>query len=92
LLQNEAVLEAWNLTEAPQKASFVLHGVAAGGAKQVALDGGDKKIFQNGQMTDWTSAPVTLAPGKNLLTLRDPLQSSSVPQLVSSVEIRTVPF
>ncbi|MFA6172219.1 MAG: hypothetical protein WC701_00915 [Kiritimatiellales bacterium] len=88
LLQNEASFEVWNLTDIPQKASLLFHGVAVGGAKQVAMDGGDKKIFQNGQLTDWTSEPVTLVPGKNLLTLRDPLQNSTVPLLVSSVEIK----
>ena len=88
LLQNEAVVEVWNLTDVPQKASLVLNGVAAGGAKQVTLDGGDKKIFQNGQVTDWITAPVTLAPGKNRLSLRDPLQTSIVPLLVSSIDIQ----
>lgn len=87
LLQNEASIEAWNLTDTPQSVSLVFHGVAAGGAKQVALNGGEKKIFQNGQMTDWISGPVTLAPGKNLLTLRDPTQNSAVPLLVASVGI-----
>ena len=87
LLQNEAVVEVWNLTDTPQKVSFVLHGVAAGGAKQVELDGGEKKLFQNGQMTDWIFGPVTLIPGKNLLTLYDLLQTSAVPLLVSSIEV-----
>ncbi len=88
LLQNEAVLEVWNLTDVPQKVSVVLHCVAAGGAKQIALDGGEKKIFQNGQMTDWTFGPVTLAPGKNLLMLRDPMKNSAIPLLASSIEIK----
>ena len=88
LLQNEASVEAWNLTDSSQCVSLVFHGVAVGGTKQVALDGGEKKIFQNGQMTDWLSGPVTLTPGKNLLTLRDPSQNSAVPLLVSSVEIK----
>jgi hypothetical protein len=88
LLQNEASVEVWNLTEVPQKASLILHGAAAGGTKQVALDGGDRKLFQNGQMTTWTSVPVVLAPGKTRLTLRDPLQTSIVPLLVSSVGIQ----
>ncbi|HNX52440.1 MAG TPA: hypothetical protein PKI68_01705 [Pontiellaceae bacterium] len=92
LLQSAAVLEAWNLTDAPQKAAVVLHGVAAGGAKQVELVGGAQKIFPNGQLTDWTLGSVTLAPGKNLLMLRDPLPGNAVPLLVSSVEIRTLPF
>jgi hypothetical protein len=90
LLQNEATVEVWNLTEIPQKASLMIHGVAAGGTKQVTLDGSEKKLFQNGQMTVWTPEAVTLVPGKNLLTLRDSVQNSTVPLLVSSVEIRTV--
>jgi hypothetical protein len=90
LLQNEATVEVWNLTEIPQKASLMIHGVAAGGTKQVTLDGSEKKLFQNGRMTVWTPEAVTLVPGKNLLTLRDSVQNSTVPLLVSSVEIRTV--
>ncbi len=87
LLQNEAAVEVWNLTEIPQKASLVIHGVAVGGTKQVVLNRGERKLFQNGKMTVWTSEAVTLIPGKNLLTLRDPVQNSTVPLLVSSVEV-----
>jgi hypothetical protein len=88
LLQNEASMEVWNLTDAPQQVSLVIHGVAAGGAKQIVLSAGEKKLFQNGQMTDWTAGPVLLAPGKNTLTLRDPLKNEKIPLLVSSVEVQ----
>jgi len=88
LLNTEAFIEVWNLTDKPKEVSLVVRGVAAGGAKQIILEGGEKKIFQNGQMTDWVSGRMTLAPGRTLLTLRDPLQNSRIPLLVSSVDVK----
>ncbi|MDD3276792.1 MAG: hypothetical protein PHP93_07080, partial [Kiritimatiellales bacterium] len=88
LMQNEASIEVWNLNDAPQSVSLTLQGLAVGGAKQIVFNGAEKKIFPNGQVILWTSEPITLAPGKNLLTLVDPLQNNAVPLLVLSVNVQ----
>lgn len=87
MMQSDALIEVWNLTDAPEEATLVIQGVAAGGAKQMILNGSEKKVFPNGQVIVWTTGPVPLAPGKNLLTLRDPLQNTQVPFLVSFVNV-----
>lgn len=87
MMQNYATIEVWNLSDVPQQASLTIQAVAAGGAKQIIFNGSEKKVFPSGQVTVWTSRFVTLAPGKNLLTLRDPLQTSQVPLLIASLEV-----
>lgn len=86
----EAVIEVWNLTDAPQEMSVVIQAVAAGGAKQMVLNGGEKKLFPNGQITVWTMPPMQFAPGRTALVLRDPAPGPAVPLLVESVEARSV--
>lgn len=85
MMRNEASIEVWNLSDTPGQFTLTIQGVAAGGAKQMMLDGSEKKVFPNGQIIVWTAGPVTLEPGKNLLTLSDPLQNTQVPLLVSSI-------
>jgi len=89
MLQNEASVEVWNFTDDIQKASLVFQGAAVGGTKQVSLNGLERKLFQNGQITAWVTKPVELVPGKSRLTLCDVSPHGGVPLLISSAGIHS---
>lgn len=88
LLEKEAIITVWNLTDEPQDISLVINGVAAGGVKQVRLNNHEKKLFSKGRMVKWISQPIRLNPGKNQVTLSDTLRTPQTPLLVSSINFK----
>lgn len=80
-------VEVYNLTDAPVDATLQISAVAPLGAKVVSSNG-KRFQFPAGQMQQWNLGPLTLTPGRNVITLEDPRWGPrQSPLLISSVVV-----
>ena len=77
VLSDQAVIEIYNLTGAPLTRTIKMRGMAAGASKTVADASGKRLTFQNGTLTELNLGPVSLAPGKNEIVLKDPIWTAT---------------
>jgi len=92
VLQDRALLDVYNLTDAPVDRVIRLGGVSLGGSKHVRFGGRHQHIFQNGKPEVLEIGPARLQPGLNRIQLEDTLwEESRVPLLVEGVQLAEAP-
>ncbi|MFH0954262.1 MAG: hypothetical protein V1873_08030 [Verrucomicrobiota bacterium] len=90
VLNSQASLDVYNLSDVPLAGALRIRGVAAGGSKRIVLGTQEEHVFPNGQVAEWRTGPLTLAPGLNKLVLSDPLGArAGVPLLVDAVTVES---
>ncbi len=91
VLQDYATLKLLNLTQAPVTVELNIRAVAMKSSKQVQLTPDIKHTFASGQLGQWTTEPMELRPGINILRLADPLWDlAQAPLLVEQIQMRQV--
>ncbi len=90
LMEQQAVLELYNLTDQPRRVQLVLSALAARGSKSVTIPGAGSFTFAPGRLSEWRTEAVELKPGQNSLVLRDAYATSG-PLLVQRWVVQPVP-
>jgi len=91
-LQKDAILEIYNLGDAPAEAVVRLRAVAPNGSKRVETASLQARDFSVGRFEDWDIGPMVLQPGLTRMMLRDPFWSDGgVALLVDSINIARAP-
>ncbi len=91
MLEGQATLDVYNVTEQPVFAAIRLRGVAVAGSKQVSSSVGAPHTFSKGQIEQWDLGTVTLEPGLTQVALTDSLwEASQSPLLVEAFDVQVV--
>lgn len=91
LLENQAVLEAHNLSEQPVKVSLLLRALAPRGSKTLVEPRLGSFVFPPGRLAEWRTAEIELRPGANEIVLQD-AHGGSTPLLVQQWRLEPSPI
>lgn len=92
LLEQEATVDVFNLTDEKQAARVKVRAVAPAGPKRVLGPEDAEFRFADGQLQEWLIGPLELDPGANSIPLTDPgWQTDHRPLLIEDVEVVSEP-
>lgn len=87
VLEQDAVVDLYNLTSEPVTVRVRIRGVAISASKQVRGSNGAQTTFSANQMVEWPVGQVALAPGLTRLSLSDPMWSvARAPLIVDAIQ------
>jgi len=88
VLQDRAVINAYNLTSNSLDAVIIIRGVAVGGSKRVRTSRGSERVFAAGQFVEWRTNGVQLKPGCTRISLVDGSWSKKrIPLFVERIDM-----
>jgi hypothetical protein len=88
LLEQDATVDVYNLTETKQIARVRVRAVSPAGPKRVLGPEGAEFRFGDGQLQEWLIGPLELDPGANSIPLTDPGWKTDLrPLLIADVGI-----
>ncbi len=91
VMEEQAVLDIYNLTTQTNLVNLSIQGMARGGSKRVISPSGASHNFKHLQLEVWSLGRTALSPGLNQITLRDPLWSMGhVPMLLDEVILQEI--
>ena len=80
VMEEVATLDVYNVTEETQDVMLAITGLPPNASKGIVTDLGQQQSFPENQLSAVEFGPIALSPGKNTVTLRDPVwQSRRVP-------------
>lgn len=92
LLEQEATVDVFNLTDTKLTARVNVRAVAPAGPKRVLGPEGAEFRFADGQLQEWLMGPLELDPGANSIPLTDPgWKTDQRPLLIEGVEVVSEP-
>jgi hypothetical protein len=92
VMEEVVTVDVYNVTQAPRKVMLTITGLAPQVSKGIVTDLGQQQRFPENQFSAVAFGPIDLAPGKNTVTLKDPVwQSRRVPLFTTRLEVKPVP-
>lgn len=92
LLEQEATVDVFNLSDTKQAARVKVRAVAPAGPKRVLGPEAAEFRFADGQLQEWLIGPLELDPGANAISLTDPdWKTDQRPLLIEGVEVVSEP-